>query len=168
MDRGEFLIAMQEASDKVDWDFVERVNKVTLDNYEYLFKNWGDSHEFILIEELSELAEAYELKDRDGMLEEIADVVIASLAVRYELGFSIRDKKVELDNLTTLCTLFKLQQVIIKYQRTVADVEAVKNATLRVFTEIKVIMSEFGFTDSDVFKAINVKNNRNAKRSGVV
>lgn len=168
MDRNEFLIAMQEASDRVDWDFVERVNKVTLDSYEYLFKSWGDSHEFILVEELSELAEAYEIKDREGILEEIADVVISLLAVRYVLKFSIRGKKVELDNLTTLCTLFKLQQVIIKYQRTVVDAEAVKNAILRVFTEIKVIMSEFGFTDSDVFKAINVKNNRNAKRSGVI
>lgn len=168
MNRGEFLTEMQGASDKVDWDFVERVNKVTLDNYEYLFKNWGDSHEFILVEELSELAEAYELKDREGILEEIADVVIASLAVRYEIGFSVRDKNVELDSLTTLCTLFKLQQIIIKYQRTVVDAEAVKSAMLRVFTEIRVIMSEFGFKDSDVFKAINVKNNRNAKRSGVI
>lgn len=165
----EFRKNMITASSEVDWEFVEKVNKVALDSYAYLYKDWGDSHLFILVEELSELAVAHELGDRDCVLEEIADVVIIMLGVRYVLELSIRDVVIPIRNdLNVVCTLLQAQKVILKYERRLADIQSVKNSLIEVLSTIKCIIEEYKISDTEIYKAINVKNNRNARKNNLL
>lgn len=166
MDRQEFLTALENASGVYDeqaliTSLIERAKVLTEKDIDY-----RNQYVVTTIEELVELSEEELKQDRDGIIEESADVLICLVAVKLSVGITYDD----IQNVITLGSLSvspngDLQKQLCKWLRGFNNVSMIASCMKNVMKHINTLKKDYGISSEEINKAINVKLARNIERT---
>lgn len=166
MDRQEFLTALENASDVYDeqaliTSLIERAKVLTEKDIDY-----RNQYVVTTIEELVELLEEELKQDRDGIIEESADVLICLVAVKLSVGITYDDvKNAETLDSSSISSNSDLQKQLCKWLRGFNNVSMIASCMKNVMKHINTLKKDYDISSEEINKAINVKLARNIERT---
>ena len=161
MDRQKFLEGLETASEvyneqTVIESFIERAKILTNNDIDYV-----KQYIIIAIEELGELLEEEMKKDRIGIIEESADVLICIVALKLSIDITYDDLKevtVSESSYTSSCSW--LQKQLCKWLRGFNNKDDVISSINVVMRHISTLKKDYNISNEELNKAVNVKVQR--------
>lgn len=121
----------------------------------------GDKVNYVYIEELTELINAYNNKDINNMTEEIGDIYITSemVEIKYNLTVPII-KTLDVIIINPLADLLKELQKSIKYFRGVLDDDDMVDSIAKVKGICRILINDYKLNAKLIESWVNIKKKR--------
>lgn len=121
----------------------------------------GDKVNYVYIEELTELINAYNNKDINNMTEEIGDIYITSemVEIKYNLSIPII-KTLDIIISNPLADLLKELQKSIKYFRGVLDDDDMIESIVKVKGICRILINDYKLNAKLIESWVNIKKKR--------
>lgn len=121
----------------------------------------GDKVNYVYIEELTELINAYNSKDINNMTEEIGDIYITSemVEIKYNLTVPII-KTLDVITINPLADLLKELQKSIKYFRGVLDDDDMVDSIAKVKGICRILINDYKLNAKLIESWVNIKKKR--------
>ena len=161
MDRQKFLEGLETASEvyneqSVVESLIERAKILASNDIDYTRQ-----YTVITIEELCELLEEEMKKDRIGIIEESADVLICIVALKLSIGITYDDlKEVSFSESSYVSPCSWLQKQLCKWLRGFDNKDDVISSISVVMRHINTLKKDYNISNEELNKAVNVKVQR--------
>ena len=141
----------------------EKYNNVNLNTVSMndIVHELSDKVNYVYVEELTELINAYNNRDINNMIEEIGDIYITSemVEIKYALTVPII-KMLDVISINPLADLLKELQKSIKYFRGVLDDDEMVDSIIKVKGICRILINNYKLNAKLIESWINIKKKR--------